>query len=315
MKRSLAVLVTGTVVLAAAMPASAVTTVTSVNGLNWQIHDFAPPKLDTGSIRAITDNAFYGFGGERVRVSGIPATDTTARFNGELMRGFQLAYDGDESFTTAQPVVLGGIAMSRTVKVSKAGNYARFLDTFANTSPRTITVDVAFGGTAGMNSGSAQSKVVDSSSGDTTIGADDTWVEVANPSTAGVSNRGPSAVVNGTQSGTGNFQRDPFGNPLPLTGLDANFYGYKNSLTLAPGQTKSLLRYVVAGRAETTTTAGQQVTRSRPRRRRWPARRTPRASPPASAAPSPTGRRCTTPRPAPLPPRRRSRPSSRPSCR
>ena len=50
----------------------AVTTVTSANGLNWQIHDIAPPKLDTGSIRAITDNAFYGFGGIRVRVSGTP---------------------------------------------------------------------------------------------------------------------------------------------------------------------------------------------------------------------------------------------------
>ena len=49
--------------------------------------------------------------------------------------------------------MLGGIAISRAVKVSKAGNYTRWLDTFANTSPRTITVDVAFGGTAGQNSG------------------------------------------------------------------------------------------------------------------------------------------------------------------
>ena len=61
-------LLAGTAVLAAAVPARAVTTVTSANGLNWQIHDIAPPKLDTGSIRAITDNAFYGFGGIRVRV-------------------------------------------------------------------------------------------------------------------------------------------------------------------------------------------------------------------------------------------------------
>src|SRR3954467_3841838 len=269
----MAVLVTGTAVLAAAVPASAVTTVTTANGLGWQIHDIAPPKLDTGSIRAITDNAFYGFGGIRVRVSGIPATDTTARFNGELMRGFGLAWDGDEAFATDKPVVLGGIAISRAVKVSKAGNYARWIDTFANTTARTITVDVAFGGSAGQNSGSAQSKVVDSSSGDTTIGADDSWVEVANPSTTGVSNRGPSAVVNGTQSGTGNFQRDPFGNPLPLTGLEANFYGYKNSFTLAPGQTKSLLRYVVAGRAEAAPAVGGRGPSRGPRRRRPAGRR------------------------------------------
>ena len=67
MRRSMAALLAGTAVLAAAVPARAVTTVTSANGLNWQIHDIAPPKLDTGSIRAITDNAFYGFGGIRVR--------------------------------------------------------------------------------------------------------------------------------------------------------------------------------------------------------------------------------------------------------
>src|SRR4051794_9155538 len=243
MRRSMVALAAGAAVLAAAVPARAVTTVTSANGLNWQIHDIAPPKLDTGSIRAITDNAFYGFGGMRVRVSGIAPTDTTARFNGELMRGFNLAYDGDESFVTTQPVVLGGVALSRAVKVSKAGNYTRWLDTFANRSQRMITIDVAFGGAAGQNSGSNQSKVVDSSSGDTLIGADDQWVEVANPNTAGVSSRGPSAVVNGTQDGTGNFQRDPFGNPLAVTGLEANFYGYKNTLTLAPGQTKSLVRY------------------------------------------------------------------------
>jgi amidase len=255
----MAALLAGTAVLAAAVPARAVTTVTSANGLNWQIHDIAPPRLDTGSIRAITDNAFYGFGGIRVRVSGIPATDTTARFNGELMRGFNLAYDGDESFATAEPVVLGGVALSRAVKVSKAGNYTRWLDTFANRSQRAITIDVAFGGTAGQNSGTNQSKIVATASGDALIGADDTWVEIANPSAAGVSGRGPSAVVNGTQDATGNFQRDPFGNALPATGLEANFYGYTNTLTLAPGQTKSLLRYVVAGRAETAATAGQQV--------------------------------------------------------
>src|SRR3954465_12001732 len=173
MRRSRALLVAGTAVLAPAVPARAVTTVTSANGLNWQIHDIAPPKLDTGSIRAITDNAFYGFGATPDRGAPPPATDTTARFNGELMRGFGLAYDGDESFATDKPIVLGGIAISRAVKVSHAGNYTRWLDTFANTSQRTITVDVAFGGTAGQNSGTSQSKVVDSSSGDTLIGADD----------------------------------------------------------------------------------------------------------------------------------------------
>ena len=92
-----------------------------------------------------------------------------------------------------------------------------------------------------------------------------------------MSTRGPSAVVIGSTTGTSNFQRDPFGAPLPTTGLESNFYGYRNTITLAPGQTKSLLRYVVAGRTETATTIGAQSTvvtterdgpvdRARPRR-------------------------------------------------
>ena len=103
MKRSISALaVTGAMTLVAASPAGAVNTVTTANGANWQIHDIAPPILDTGSIRAISDNAFYGFGGIRVKVSDIPATDPTARLNGELMRGFGLTFDGDDSFATTR---------------------------------------------------------------------------------------------------------------------------------------------------------------------------------------------------------------------
>ena len=216
MKRSStvrALMLAATAALAAAVPASAVTTVTTVNGANWQIHDIAPPKLDTGSIRAISDNAFYGFGGIRVRVSGVPASDPSARLNGELMRGFGLAFDGEDAFKTAAPIVLGGVAISRDIKLSKPGNWTRWIDTFANTTQRTITLDVAFGGSAGQNSGSNQSIVQSTSSGDALIGADDTWVQAANPAANGASSRGPHAAVLGTQQGSGNFQRDPFGTP------------------------------------------------------------------------------------------------------
>ena len=58
-----ALAVTGAMTLVAAAPAAAVNTVTTANGANWQIHDAAPPILDTGSIRAISDNAFYDYAG------------------------------------------------------------------------------------------------------------------------------------------------------------------------------------------------------------------------------------------------------------
>ena len=263
MKRASSLLViAAAAALVAASPATAVTTVTSANGANWQIHDASPPGLDTGSIRAITDNAFYGFGGIRVRVSAIPASDPSGRFNGELMRGFGLKFDGTDAFATTSAVDLGGVDISRAVKVGTAGNWTRWLDTFANTSARTVTVDVSFGGTAGYNSGNNRSQVAATSSGDTTIGSDDSWVEIAASAAAGPSPRGMSAVVLGTPGslfGTGNFQYGPFSTPLPAAGLESNFYGYDSTLTLAPGQTKSLLHFVVAGRTETAATAGTQI--------------------------------------------------------
>lgn len=261
---------TATAAAVAAAPAEAVNTVTTANGAAWQIHDAAAPALDTGSIRTITGNAFYGFGSIKVHVSDIPASDPTRLFDGTVaVRGFGLDFDRTDTFTTKTPVTLGGLRMKRAIKVYKTANWTRWLDTFTNTSGRTITADVSFGGTLGTNTTAGnQTSVVDSSSGDTSIGSDDSWVEIAvgTTGTPAVRSKGPSAVVLGAPSpfsgaltGTGNHQRSPFGEALPSTGLDANFYGFKNRLVLAPGQTKSLLRYVVGGIAETSATAGTQV--------------------------------------------------------
>lgn len=258
-----------------AAPAHAVNTVVTGNGAAWQIHDAASPSLDTGSIRTITGQAFYGYGSIRVKVFDAPATDPSSRFNGEAMRGFGLQFDGVDAFTSTSPVLLDGISIARTVKVSKPGNWTRWLDSYTNTTDRPITLTSSFGGTLGYNVPGRQSVVAATSSGDTTISAADSWVEVsvppaqttppANPP-ATATPRGPSATVLGTPApfangfgGTGNHQRDPFTIALPTTGLDANFYGFRSNLTLLPGQTRSLLHYAVAGVAETAATSGQQV--------------------------------------------------------
>ncbi len=82
---------------------------------------------------------------------------------------------------------------------------------------RTITVDVAFGGTAGLNTGQQPEpgrRQLERRHADRRR----RHAGSRSPTrrTAGVSSRGPSAVVLGTQPGTGNFQRDPFGLPLPV---------------------------------------------------------------------------------------------------
>ncbi|MDO8186238.1 amidase family protein [Conexibacter sp. JD483] len=245
----------------AAAPASAINYVTSANGASWSVADSAAPGLDTGSLNAAGSNAVYGFGGIRVAVDSEPAP----RFNGELMRGFGLRFDGAEWFSTTKPVRLGDVVLSRDLLIRRSGNYARFFDTFSNSGDRDVTIDVSFGGVLGLARGNTQSSVVGSSSGDTTIGTDDSWVTIATP-TPGYSANSPSAVVLGTPApfagftGVGDFQRDPFLTPLATTGQQANFYGFNDELTLRPGETRSLVRYFVVGLRETSGTAGQEVT-------------------------------------------------------
>ena len=50
---------------------------------------------------------------------------------------------------------------------------------------------------------------------------------------------------------TSDFLVDPFNKPLQTTGDEANEYGYINHFTLQPGQTRSLVHFVVIGLSET----------------------------------------------------------------
>ncbi|MDO8210960.1 amidase [Conexibacter sp. CPCC 206217] len=240
----------------ATAPAEALNYVTGDNGDTWQVQDAAIPGVDTGSVRTTTDGGLQGFGGLRVRISGL----TTPRLNGALMRGFGLRYDGQSRFKTTTDVDMGGVSVSRSIRISRAGGWGRWLDTFTNTSKTTATVETAFGGQLGYNTGSNQSQLLDSSSGDRAITPADSWAEVGSPTTdaGNPSFNGPSAVVIGSPtpfSGgllkTGNFLRDPFDNPLETSGDEANHYGYVNKFTLAPGQTKSLAHFVAIGLSET----------------------------------------------------------------
>ena len=288
-RRALTALLPALGLAVAATPAAAVNTVTTANGLQWQVHDAASPALDTGALRTVTGNAFYGYGGIKVRVFDAPATDPSTRFNGEELRGFGLTYDGIDAFTSTKPVVLDGISVTRTIKVSKPGSWTRWLDGYTNTTDRPITLQSSFGGTLGINtvSGGAsnQSFVVASSSGDQVASPADSWVEVATGTgstgasgatgtsgatgptgTPGPSLRAPSATVLGTPApfggalqGLSEFERSPFAGTKPTTGLAANFYGFRNQLTLQPGQTLSLLHFAISGTAETAGTSGQQI--------------------------------------------------------
>ena len=251
--------------------------VVDANGTYWGIQDAASPRVDTGSIRATQiapggnnvpfSTQINGFGGIKVLVQ----TSQPPRFNGELMRGFGLTFDGLDRFATTTSVGLGGVTISRAVYVNRGANYGRWLDSFTNTTKRTLTIRVAFGGQSGIGTAAVSTTVVNTSSGDTLVTAEDSWVEVATPLAGATLVGGPQITVigtpstpekpfNGAMTFAGNWLLDSFNEPLVYTGHEANFQAYVNTLTIPPGKSRSLLHFVVLGpRVDATTSAGERA--------------------------------------------------------
>jgi amidase len=247
------------IALGAAGAAQAYNYVASANGEYWGVQDSAAPRVDTGSIRDTTSNSLRGFGGIRVRVSTNPLR------NGELVRGFGLRLDPPDRFSSTRSVDLGGVAIERQLRFSQADNWGRWLDTFKNTTNAPVTIDVAFGGQLGIGTtanGWTNAEVLATSDGDTTVSPADAWTLTRsedydpNPRSTRPSS-GPAAVVIGTpapfggaMTRTANFVRDTFLDTPFASVHEANFVGYQNTLTLLPGETKSLVHFVVIGTSE-----------------------------------------------------------------
>jgi len=265
--------------LAGAGPAGAFNYVTDANGTWWGIQDAAPPRVDTGSIRATQtgpgdclftacvtppySTTINGFAGIKVLVDTAPAP----RLNGEVMRGYGLIFDGTNRFMTTQSLDLGGVTISRSVYINSGANWGRWLDSFTNSTASPITIKAAFGGQSGIGTptGAAPgnaSTIVNTSSGDAIVTAADSWVEAATPLAAGTPVGGPQATVLGTPTSAGapfrgamtfagNWLSNTFSTPLSYVGHEANFQAYVNTITLQPGSTRSLLHFVVLGQMVT----------------------------------------------------------------
>jgi amidase len=247
--------------------------VADANGTWWGIQDAAPPRVDTGSIRATQvapgllpnlqtqpySTAINGFGGIKVLVQTTPAP----RFNGEIMRGYGLTFDGVNRFTTTQSIDLGGVTISRAVFINSSANWGRWLDTFTNTTKSPIMIKAAFGGQSGIGTATGaapgnSSSLVNTSSGDAIVTAADAWVEAATPLAGATLVGGPQVTVigtptspaapfNGAMTFAGNWLFNSFNNPLSYAGHEGNFQAYVNTITLQPGKTRSLLHFVVLG--------------------------------------------------------------------
>lgn len=248
-KSTFAAILALSIVIAGLTPSNsayALTKLTSKSGTEWEFHDSFAPNLDSGSIRRASGTPAQGFGNIFVQVSTTPAP----RMNSQMMRGFGLVFDGNDTFATTQSVNLGDVLITRDIYFDSTNNRTRFFDTFTNTTASPVTVNVSFGGSLGYGTGENYGAVKMTSSGDSSIATDDSWALIGN---ARATDRpigvvlGSPAPFEGALQGTGNQQKDPFTTPLATSGNDANFYGFIHRLTIEPGHTKSLARYVLAG--------------------------------------------------------------------
>src|SRR4051794_1254376 len=203
-----------TILAASTSSAYGWTTVTNSNGDTWNVNDALVPGVDTGSIHNTGTNSLQGYGGIRVKVPGNP------RLNGILLRGFNLTPDSATAFTSKQAVQIGSVAVTRSLSINTADSWARVLDSFTNTGTSPVTIEVAFGGQLGYNTGTNQSAIASTSSGDAALTGADAWASFYSPSAGSGSAtvNGTSATVPGTFARTGSFLRDPFTVALPAIG-------------------------------------------------------------------------------------------------
>lgn len=228
--------------------ADALTRVTSESGTVWEIHDVFAPSLDTGSLRTVGTTQVQGFGNIFVKVS----SPSASLMNGQMMRGFNLKYDGVNKFTSTQSVNLGNVTVTRDVYVDTINNRTRFFDTFTNKNDMAVKVDVSFGGSLGYGTAANASVVKATYSDDLEVTTDDSWIVVDSSAKdnkpLGVAVGSPYPFNNGLTA-LGNQQQNPFTTPLANSGNDANFYGFINTLHIEPGESKSLVHYVQVGEA------------------------------------------------------------------
>ncbi|MFC3801516.1 amidase family protein [Cohnella sp. GCM10012308] len=228
--------------------ADALTRVTSESGTVWEIHDAFAPSLDTGSLRTVGATQVQGFGNIFVKVS----SPSASLMNGQMMRGFNLSYDGVNKFVSTQSVNLGNILITREIYVDTKNNRTRFFDTFTNVNNVAVKVDVSFGGSLGYGTTTNAAVVKATSSHDLQVTTDDSWVVVdssaRNNKPLGIAVGSPDPFDNGL-TGLGDQQKDPFTTPLAESGNEANFYGFIHTLHMEPGESKSLVNYVQVGEA------------------------------------------------------------------
>ncbi|MEM1059020.1 MAG: PEP-CTERM sorting domain-containing protein [Verrucomicrobiota bacterium] len=179
----------------------------SPNGNPWSFDSFGGGVNDMGS------GTFNGFGLIQIQRSGSPG------FNNFETSDYQFANDGPNRIVSTVPQVFDGITISRQIDAIQGGKWLRFYDTFTNSDVSSAVLEIMWGGR--FTSDDGMLTVEDTSSGDSTLDAADSWM-VVHPGSDGnaFANRflGPVGLVFGNEQFDGAVSYGDFG--LPWQGED-----------------------------------------------------------------------------------------------
>jgi Ca2+-binding RTX toxin-like protein len=204
------------------------TTLTDTEGFVWDIQSNSNLNPELGITNGTSD-AFDG--GMRLRVNGVAVNPQNA------------SVDGREVNT--QPVVIGGIVVQRSILVSdaqvSATGFARFLDSFTNTTGAEVTITVETGTNSGAD-GNLQFPITRSL--DTVLDNFDVGFTTSDGAIDG-SGDPRVMIAYGTVNSLNSLPADAtvVGDEITIT----------HRITLRPGETRSLLQF--ATQSDTNTEA------------------------------------------------------------
>jgi hypothetical protein len=206
-------------------------------------HAVAATTLNGGTVASTLNDAFDGYNTLCLSLNNTVANCATGNANfviyNKLLATATTECLGAVSGVNRQVVLpiqtSGNLQIQRKVFVPDNDSFARWLNSFTNTGGTSMTVTAVIANNLGSDSNTT---VVSSSDGDATAEVTDTWVS-SFQNYSGTTSSDPRLA---------HILQGP-GATVPLTGInfvdgdDNPFWGY--TFTLAPGETKILLNFVV----------------------------------------------------------------------
>ena len=230
---------------------SAVTPLPSADGQFWDVQDTSPWAQDSGGIAT-------GGRAQSIQRLRLPEAAVGPRRDRHVyLRGFGLAHDGDR-VRLDHAGAARRVLVARAIFAPKDTTYLRYFDSFTNTGDGAARDARGLGRRHGAYDDGGRVAVAVTSSGDRRIDPSDAFVTVmqnargvADPSQGPVRPRPVRARARdqaGVFTAAGDMYADPFTDAYP--GFDPAHMGYVFTLTLAPGETKALVTFVVKGLSE-----------------------------------------------------------------